>query len=30
VDLTYSDAAELYEAPDPTWCAAPLVEWRRS
>jgi hypothetical protein len=28
LDLTYSDAAALYEAPDPTWCAAPLVEWR--
>jgi hypothetical protein len=21
-------AAALYEAPDPTWVAAPLVEWR--
>lgn len=29
LDLAYTDAAELYEAPDPTWVAAPLVEWRR-
>jgi hypothetical protein len=29
IDLTYTDAAELYEAPRPTWVAAPLVEWRR-
>jgi hypothetical protein len=28
LDLTYTDAAGLYEAPDPTWVAAPLVEWR--
>ena len=28
VDMTYTDAAALYEAPDPTWVAAPLVEWR--
>jgi len=28
VDLTYSDAAELYKSPPPTWVAAPLVEWR--
>ncbi len=28
VEMTYTDAAELYEAPDPTWVAAPLVEWR--
>lgn len=27
VDLTYSDASELYKAPPPTWVAAPLVEW---
>jgi hypothetical protein len=27
LDLTYTDAAALYEAPDPTWVAAPLVEW---
>jgi len=28
LDLAYTDAAALYEAPDPTWVAAPLVEWR--
>lgn len=28
LDLTYTDAAALYESPDPTWVAAPLVEWR--
>ena len=28
LDMTYTDAAALYEAPDPTWVAAPLVEWR--
>jgi hypothetical protein len=28
VDMAYTDAAELYESPDPTWVAAPLVEWR--
>lgn len=27
VDLTYSDAGELYKTPAPTWVAAPLVEW---
>lgn len=27
VDLTYSDATELYKQPAPTWVAAPLVEW---
>jgi len=27
VDLTYSDATELYRQPAPTWVAAPLVEW---
>jgi hypothetical protein len=30
VDLTYTDAAELYESPRPTWVAAPLVEWQRA
>jgi hypothetical protein len=30
LDLAYTDAAELYESDDPTWVAAPLVEWRRS
>jgi hypothetical protein len=29
LDLTYTDAGELYEAPNPTWVAAPLVEWAR-
>jgi hypothetical protein len=29
LDMTYTDASELYEAPAPTWVAAPLVEWRR-
>jgi hypothetical protein len=29
LDLTYTDAATLYESPAPTWVAAPLVEWRR-
>jgi hypothetical protein len=28
LDMTYTDAAPLYEAPAPTWVAAPLVEWR--
>ena len=28
LDLTYTDASALYEAPEPTWVAAPLVEWR--
>lgn len=27
IDLTYSDAAELYKAPAPTWVAAALVKW---
>jgi hypothetical protein len=27
VDLTYSDAAELYQAPAPTWVAAALIQW---
>lgn len=29
VDLTYSDAADLYQSPPPTWVAAALVEWRK-
>jgi hypothetical protein len=28
VDMAYSDAAELYRQPPPTWVAAPLVEWQ--
>lgn len=27
VDLTYSDATELYKQPPPTWVAAALMEW---
>jgi hypothetical protein len=27
LDLTYTDAAELYSAPPPTWVAAALIEW---
>ena len=30
VDMAYTDAAELYESPPPTWVAAPLVEWQRA
>jgi hypothetical protein len=30
LDLAYTDAAAVYDAPDPTWVAAPLVEWRPS
>lgn len=29
VDLTWSDASELYKSPPPTWVAAALVEWKR-
>ncbi len=28
LDLTYSDATELYDQPPPTWVAAALIEWR--
>ena len=28
VDLTYSDAAELYQEPASTWVAAALIEWQ--
>jgi hypothetical protein len=28
LDLTYSDAGDLYESPLPTWVAAALVEWQ--
>jgi hypothetical protein len=28
LDLTYSDASELYHQPPPTWVAAALAEWR--
>jgi hypothetical protein len=27
LDLTYTDAAELYQAPRPTWVAAALMQW---
>ena len=30
LDLTYSDASELYRAPAPTWVAAALIEWQRT
>ena len=28
VDLTYSDATELYKQPSPTWVAATLFDWQ--
>lgn len=28
LDLTYTDAAELYQSPPPTWVAAALIEWQ--
>jgi hypothetical protein len=28
LDLTYSDASDLYHQPKPTWVAAALVEWQ--
>ncbi len=28
LDLTYSDASELYRRPRPTWVAAALIEWQ--
>jgi hypothetical protein len=27
VDITYTDASELYKQPPPTWVAAALMEW---
>jgi hypothetical protein len=30
VDLTYSDATELYKQPAPTWVGAALIEWMPS
>ncbi|MCA9838357.1 MAG: hypothetical protein KC422_15685 [Trueperaceae bacterium] len=30
IDLTYSDASELYNAPPPTWVAAALYEWKKA
>jgi hypothetical protein len=29
LDLTYTDATELYQAPPPTWVAGALIEWVR-
>ncbi|KAA3644948.1 MAG: hypothetical protein DWQ07_16230 [Chloroflexi bacterium] len=29
IDLTYSEAGELYKTADPTWVAAALIEWER-
>ena len=29
IDLSYSDASELYHAPPPTWVAAALFEWKK-
>lgn len=29
LDLTYSDASELYHQPEPTWVAAALMEWKK-
>jgi hypothetical protein len=28
LDLTYTDAADLYKSPPPTWVAAALIEWQ--
>ena len=28
LDITYSDASNLYNAPEPTWVAAALFEWK--
>ncbi len=30
VDLTYSDATDLYDSPPPTWVAAALTEWKKN
>jgi hypothetical protein len=29
LDMTYSDASELYKQPAPSWVAGPLVEWQK-
>jgi hypothetical protein len=29
LDLTYSDASQLYHQPPPTWVAAALIEWQK-
>jgi hypothetical protein len=28
LDLAYTDTADLYGAPAPTWVAAALIEWQ--
>jgi hypothetical protein len=28
LDLTYTDASELYKEPPPTWVAGALFEWQ--
>jgi hypothetical protein len=28
IDLTYTDASELYHQPEPTWVAAALMAWQ--
>lgn len=28
IDLTYSDASDLYQQPEPTWVAGALIEWK--
>ena len=28
LDISYTDCADLYDSPPPTWVAGPLVEWR--
>lgn len=30
LDLAYSDSADLYQQPRPTWVAAPLVAWQKA
>jgi hypothetical protein len=30
LDITYSDASELYKTPAPTWVAAALFEWKKA
>ena len=28
IDITYTDASDLYRQPKPTWVAAALMEWQ--
>ncbi len=28
IDITYTDASELYHQPKPTWVAGALMEWQ--